>query len=334
MNRRTFFIKTVLLLFLMASGLSDIFGQSRKYSTQVVLENLKKEFPDFVKEQENIESTITEYSYKNAVENNVINIPLVFHVLAKKDGSVPGKEQIAKQIEILNQAFGVFTPEDKDVPNEEVKRYLESGGNPGIQFYLGSSELVSSGIKIVNTDRDVWGIKNEIQDSKAGGSAPETPEKFINIWIAELGDSNAGFAYMPGSPKHLDGIIIDPDYLWAETREDKSPYSQGKTLVHLMGTYLGLYELWNETTPCEDDKVFDTPLHDYPSDVVSTEKNHRQICFCLGSPVAMYMNFMDNTRDHQLSLFTKGQITRMRAVLSQEGPRGKLNNDIKNQIRK
>lgn len=332
MNNRTFCIKLLFFVFLATSS-NEAFGQSRKYSTQVVLENLKKEYPEFVKDQEVIENTITEYSHRNTAENNTINVPLVFHILAKKDGLVPGKEQISKQIDVLNKAFGAFIPTDREVPNEEVKRYLESAGNPGIQFYLGSSDLVSSGIKVINTDKEVWGIKNEIQDSKSGGSAPETPERIINIWVAELGDSNAGFAYMPGSPKHLDGIIIDPDYLLSEASPEKSYYGEGKTLVHLMGTYLGLYELWNETSPCEDDKVFDTPLHDYPSDVVSTEKNHRQICFCLGSPVAMYMNFMDNTRDQQLSMFTKGQINRMRAILSEEGPRGKLNS-IKNQIRK
>lgn len=147
----------------------------------------------------------------------------------------------------------------------------------------------------------------------------------INIWVAELDSGNAGYAHLPGAPSGIDGIVIDPDFFGNEEGTAKAPYTQGKTLVHLMGTYLGLYELWNENEPCKDDLVEDTPLHDGPTSIaVRSDKNSRFVCFCPGTPTAMYMNFMDNSDDSQLSLFTEGQKKRMRAVLTSGGLRNGL----------
>src|SRR5690606_29230296 len=107
----------------------------------------------------------------------------------------------------------------------------------------------------------------------------------------------------PGmTSKEKDGVVVHPSWIgW----KDKS---QGKTLLHEIGHYLGLYHLWGTSQSCmSDDFVEDTPLQainytgcpDYPQ--VSCES------------VNMHMNYMDYVDDSCMHLFTQGQISRMLA---------------------
>ena len=94
----------------------------------------------------------------------------------------------------------------------------------------------------------------------------------------------------------------------------------GKTLTHLVGSYLGLTELWGKGR-CQDDRVADTPVHNAP--------NHRcpgkgHLTFCEKGAYEMTMNFMDNTYDQCMYMFTNGQALRMQAVLSPDRPRSLL----------
>jgi hypothetical protein len=57
-----------------------------------------------------------------------------------------------------------------------------------------------------------------------------------------------------------------------------------RTLTHLMGNYLNLYDLWNESQPCADDYVDDTPIHNAPN---GRFWQYRHVSTCDGSPVEM-----------------------------------------------
>lgn len=128
---------------------------------------------------------------------------------------------------------------------------------------------------------------------------------------------------MPGGPEETDGIVIDYQF-FGTIGTSREPYNDGKTLTHLVGSYLGLYELWNEERPCWDDYVNDTPIHNAPNYGPTNEYKH--VSTCPGNPVEMSMNFMDNSDDEYLYLFTAGQMMRIHAVLTKGGPRHKLTN--------
>ena len=147
------------------------------------------------------------------------------------------------------------------------------------------------------------------------------PDNYLNIWIVDLPDREAGYAQMPWSPQKSDGIVVNRK-LFEPSGNSFNSYNQGKTLVHLVGSYLGLYELWNEDKRCVDDRVFDTPIHNAPNYGGNTE--YRHISLCSGNPVEQTMNFMDATDDNNMYLFTKGQMLRVVAMLSEGGPRNKL----------
>lgn len=287
----------------------------RRYNTQQVLKEAKKQYPEYTARLDSLERDIAALLVSD--QDKAIQIPVVFHLMSG-DGKTPNAEQVKKQLAILNAHFGTYTGKNtgKLPPNAIVAQYAHFGSNLGISFYIPQKVQDIEGVHIVKTDIKQWSPDGQLQDPKRGGVAPVDPEHVINIWVGELGKFNAGYAHLPGAPLHIDGIVIDPDYFGTNNGAAQAPYNGGKTLVHLMGSYLGLYELWNNYNPCEDDRVADTPIHNAPTESISSEKNARYITLCNGMVHAMYMNFMDNTDDELLTLFTPGQKSRMRAVLA------------------
>lgn len=322
-HSRSVMFRFICLLLIIHTGAIAQDRIFRHINTQVVRTTTSKKYPDYSKALDQLDDRLKPLLTK-VNDKQVYLLPVTFHILVADGQKMPDQNMVQAQIDILNQHFGRYSPITIDYPNEEVAKYATMGADVGIQFVLTPTTNSPTGIELVKTERKSWDLSNQIQDPKQGGVAPVDPDHMINIWIGELADNNAGYAHMPGAPAEIDGIVIDPDFFGNEKGTAKSPYAQGKTLVHLMGTYLGLNELWDEQNPCKDDGVADTPLHSGPTVLLSTDKNHRQICFCPGAPLAMYMNFMDNTDDAQLILFTPGQRDRMRAVLSAEGLRPTL----------
>ncbi|HEV7381342.1 MAG TPA: M43 family zinc metalloprotease [Dyadobacter sp.] len=323
-TRKIILLGTLLIL----SNLSTSSAQERIYrhfNTQDARQAAFKEFPEYADNLVSVENSISNYASRGD-DGRVFHLPVVFHFLGTDSQKKPDENQVRFQLEVLNKYFGSYTaPESKEFSNPDIEKFTSLGVGTGIQFYLGQIPGATGGINSLTVERKNWGISNEIQNSKKnGGVAAADPAKTINIWVGELDGHNAGYALSPGAPASIDGIVIDPDFFGNEKGTAKAPYTQGKTLVHLMGSYLGLYELWNEKEPCKDDLVEDTPLHDGPSVTIPTEKNARYVCFCPGTPTAMYMNFMDNTDDAFLSLFTEGQKKRMRTVLLSDDLRSGL----------
>jgi len=323
--------KSILICsFLLFSSSPFIFAQRpfRHFNTQQLRQFVIKENPSYKENLVVMENSISNLASRGD-NGGLLRIPIIFHIVGAKGQLVPDEGQINFQLEVLNKAFGNYSPETMEYPNADVEKFISSGASIGIEFYLPSkigeiTGVLKPSINAITVDRNSWGLFNEIQDPQKGGQAAIEPDKIINVWVGQLVDDNAGYAYLPGTPGSIDGIVIDQDFFGNEKGTAKIPYDQGKTLVHLMGTYLGLYDLWNEEEPCKDDLVEDTPLHDGPSISVATDKNSRVVCFCPGTPTAMFMNFMDNTDDAQLSMFTEGQKKRMRAVLLSDGLRNGL----------
>jgi hypothetical protein len=88
-----------------------------------------------------------------------------------------------------------------------------------------------------------------------------------------------------------------------------------------MGSYLNLHELWNETEPCGDDFVDDTPVHNAPN---FGKGNYKHVSACGDNPIEMTMNLMDSGSDSSMYMFTWGQAMRMQATLAEGGPRNSL----------
>jgi hypothetical protein len=203
------------------------------------------------------------------------------------------------------------------------------GVDCNISFCVPQDVPGHNGINFYTTAQQTWIADDKMKKTSTGGADAIDPQYFINVWVVDLAEINAaGYAQMPGGIVTTDGIVIDKDYLLDDAAlASGNLYGAGKTLAHLVANYLGVYELWNEKKPCKDDKVKDTPLHSFPNFVVNIPVGSNHISLCDDGPTMMYMNLMDNTDDEKLVLFTEGQKTRMKAVLSSTGQRGSLANE-------
>jgi Pregnancy-associated plasma protein-A/Secretion system C-terminal sorting domain len=253
-------------------------------------------------------------------------IPVVVHVLYTPSGSnIPTDSDIDKQLEIVNKDFrqtAKISKHKADTAEGFANKYAM---DMKIKFCLAKKDPSgnnTTGIirKASTTLR--WIANDNMKTDANGGSTAWNTEKYLNIWIVNMPDTISGYAQMPSGPTSTDGIVIDARYFGKKSGSNKAtPYKEGKTLTHLLGSYLNLYELWSETQYCGDDGVDDTPIHNAPN---LSCPGYRHISTCDGNPIEMTMNFMDNTNDACMYMFTYGQSRRMQACLVEGGIRYKL----------
>lgn len=314
-NQRKFTLGVLLCSFVFALQAQEF----RQYGTQKVQERLLKANPSMAEQLETMEAFIEEYEMIAPQRNEgIYRIPVVFHLV----GVDVNRGTIEAQLDLLNEYFSVLNAETLFWA-DLAEGYKERRSNLAVQFCLASTGPIgeqTSGIVHKSASVEHWTLDDQIKDARAGGSAAWPTAQYLNIWVGNLADQKAGYAQMPNGPKLTDGIVIDARYL-GQTESNPESYNGGKTLVHLMGSYLGLYELWNDENPCQDDFVADTPMHNAPNyDCAGA----RHISSCAGNKTEMTMNFMDASKDDCLIMFTQGQVKRMHAVLSKDGPRGRL----------
>ncbi len=132
---------------------------------------------------------------------------------------------------------------------------------------------------------------------------------------------NLGFGQFPGGSPNTDGVVMGAQYFGSSDKGTgfylSAPYDKGRTTTHEVGHYLNLRHIWGDG-PCGfDDLVADTPASNGPSGGCSTQKTS-----CNSKD--MVENYMDYSDDACMSLFTRGQKERMRAVLENGGPRSGL----------
>ena len=293
----------------------------RHFKTQEAIEMVKKSNPEYSKKLEEIDKAIEGFV---ANDDQSLQIPIVFHIISSPDSPVLDEEQVKSQLETLNKYFLKYNNELTEYPTKEVEKFYQQGVDIGLSFCVPTKINDVAGINFIKTDTKIWGTHNDVKDPEKGGFAPIDPDHIINVWVCSLDGLNAGYALLPSADKSIDGIVIDFKFFGNEKGTAKAPFTEGKTLVHLIGNYLGLYDLWNDYYYCTDDKVADTPIHSGPNDIIVIEKENRHISMCQNELLDMYMNFMDNTNDSLLTLFTKGQKNRIWAMLSEKGPRATM----------
>ncbi|MEO5602847.1 MAG: M43 family zinc metalloprotease [Cyclobacteriaceae bacterium] len=255
----------------------------------------------------------------------IITIPIVFHIIhngeAVGTGTNLSQAQITSQIAVVNEDFRRMagTPGFNDNP---------SGADVELEFCLSKfdnngKEMTEPGIHRVRGSQTSWS-RNQIE----GVLKPSTywdPNQFYNVWTLDFSSEDdllLGYAQFPdqsglpglnerGGPASTDGVVIRYNVCGSADKGDfpvlQAPHNKGRTLVHETGHWLGLRHIWGDG-PCAEDFVSDTPDADGPNRGCPVGR-----VSCGG--VNMVQNYMDYTDDACMNIFTKGQKTRMLAVM-------------------
>jgi hypothetical protein len=256
---------------------------------------------DYFEESMEVLSDQNQHSINDfsSVQRSSIVVPVVFHIVWSTDDVNISDELILAQLDALNRDFNAQNQDLDQVPAE----FRNSISSTGISFCLASetpSGLSTNGIVRIHTNIENIGVKDNLFFSSMGGSDAWNPDQYLNIWVANTGPFLSGYGTYPGqtAPERT-GVVVNATYFGMNGHPK---YGLGRTMVHEVGHYFGLYHVWSNDPFCEeDDGVEDTP------------KQENQHTGCPTHPQAsctdsdMFMNFMDYVDDPCMVMFTAGQ---------------------------
>ncbi len=266
---------------------------------------------------------------------DVYRIPVVVHVIhngeAVGTGTNISTQRIQDQIAVLNEDFRRLPgtpgwnnhPRGADVKIEFVLARRDPNGNP------------TTGI--VRWDRNVYGwsappYTSAYMNSTIKPATQWDPDRYLNIWVADLSGGLLGYAQFPdlsgllGMPgdasmgsctqaANTDGVVILYSSFGSALKPGGTgmtpPYHLGRTTTHEVGHWLGLRHTWGDGDCSVDDFCDDTPLCNGPHYGCTAHP----VPACITGQRRMIENYMDYSDDGCMNIFTIDQAVRMRIVL-------------------
>jgi hypothetical protein len=252
------------------------------------------------------------------VAAKLVTIPVVVHIVHRTAEENISDAQVQSQIKALNRDYRAKNADKRKVPADW--RGLVTDAN--IQFALASED--PSGKKttgITRTETKVASFRPDdgVKAKKTGGVDPWPTDRYLNLWVCNLGEGLLGYAQFPGGPAARDGVVILYTAFGTQGTA-KAPYDKGRTATHEVGHFFNLRHIWGDRNDCTgNDFVADTP----PAQQANFGKPAFPHITCNNGPDGdMFMNYMDYVDDDAMVMFSTGQVARMNATLA--GPRKKL----------
>ncbi len=308
----TIFLTTLIIL------LSFSVYSQRTCGTTVYLNHQQSQNP-LLKQQMKIQEKVIQEWIDNSKKSNeeIVYIPVIFHVLYNNSTTNINDQQIYSQIDILNDDYSRNNADSINTP----AMFDSLAADIRIQFCVSHQTPDgdwTNGITRTSTTKSTFELSSDEAkfDSKGGIDAWDT-EKYLNIWIVpeivEGGMTNIlGYAQMPGGSAATDGVVVGYNYI-GNIGTVSSPFDKGRTLTHEIGHYFSLYHIWGDDfNACTgSDFVDDTP--NQASNNFGCPTHPHASCSNNGD---MFQNYMDYTDDDCMNLFTIGQKDRMLAALN------------------
>ena len=264
--------------------------------------------PQFFANQQSIEESTARFvaNYDRTVSERVVaTIPVVVHVVYKTTAEKISQAQIQSQIDILNADFRKLNADRTLIPTN----FASVASDCEVNFVL--SQVI---YKL--TTKTSFSTNDGVKKSAQGGDDPVSPSTKLNIWSCTIGGGILGYAQFPGGSAATDGVVI-LNTAFGSTGTAAAPYNKGRTATHEVGHWLNLRHIWGDAT-CGSDLVTDTPTHNTANYGCPASGKKST---CTGTPVLMWMNYMDYTNDACMYMFSAGQKARMQATLATGGTR-------------
>lgn len=257
-----------------------------------------------------------------AIQNEDTNeehaIPVVFYIPETDAENVAKK--IVNLIDNVNSLINTIHIEKFDKNIDSVTLYSKLAAPLDINFCLAKlNENQGKAIQSIKYSRTILtSYQQDFLSEEFGGISPKITENVINVYVLQIEGNIAGYASQPWIDSDKKILVFNLRLL-EKIDSNKDVVVQ---FAHLLGTFLGLNELWTADGLCKDDDVDDTPIHNAPNTEVYKSHHHST---CNGFPYAMTMNIMDNSQD--AFMFTIGQKKRIHAFLGVTGPLSGLSNN-------
>jgi hypothetical protein len=318
-------MKKIILSLAFVHFFGIMFSQ-RHCATMGNLDRLKSIDPDIEQRMLDIELQTQSYieQEKTARINNnlneiavVRNIPVVVHVLYNTTAQNISDAQIQSQIAILNNDFRRLNADKINTPTT----FTAVAADAEINFCLASvspTGAATNGITRTFTSKASFAADDKMKSSSTGGVSPWPTDKYLNIWVCNLGGGLLGYAQFPGGSAATDGVVVGYNY-FGNTGVVTAPFNKGRTATHEVGHWLNLRHIWGDAT-CGSDNVTDTPTHNTSNYGCPS---HPKSNSC-GTSAEMFMNYMDYTDDGCMNMFTLGQKSRMQALFATGGQKASL----------
>ena len=272
-----------------------------------VLEDQIAQDPQLGQRMQELERFTKEASQNenSRIVNGVLEIPVVFNVIYRTSAENISLAQLQSQVDALNEDFQARNADYNTANNP----YSSVRANIGYRFVLDQVFRKS-------TTKTSWGTNDACKKTTQGGLNPTSSTTKLNMWICTIGGGILGYAQFPGGSSATDGVVMDSKYT-GRTGTATAPFNLGRTATHEVGHWMNLRHIWGDAA-CGSDLVSDTPTHNAANGGVPAV-GHRSTCS--GTPLEMYMNYMDYTDDRGMYMFSLGQKSRMDAVFASGGPR-------------
>lgn len=299
---------------------TSVFAQSesqparRTCGTMENLEYLKQQNPNLEAEMQAYNAQLDQWIAANAnVERNsnaVITIPIVFHILYNTAAENLSDADIQSQLVAMNADFMGLNADTSKIPSVFKKDF----GAPKIQFCMAQRTpdgKPTNGIVRKSTTKTSFTTNNDAKFTSRGGDDAWDTKRYYNIWIGDLGSTLLGYAEFPtGTATNTFGYV--GHYKYTGTINSSKPFHLGRTTTHEIGHCFNLRHIWGDAN-CGNDQVSDTPTQQAASSGCPTFPT----VTCSNGPNGnMFMNYMDYSDDACMFMFSKGQTTRMLAVVN------------------
>lgn len=280
--------------------------------------------PAFKQQNEAFEDRLQSHikrQLKKSAQNEIVTIPVVFHVLYNDYESNVTESKLTSQIDVLNEDY---RGKNGDITNDWVE-----AADAKIRFSLSNVDINGNyfnGITRTATNINVFEYQTDslFLDEKGG---KDIWPGYLNIYVCDLGadlGGPIGYSSLPGYDAYIDAPVLDYNVTGLGY-----PYlafnNLGRTATHEVGHWLNLQHLWG---PSEDESEYDCFNQD--DGVDDTPFSLKPYFGCLtGSSCDsedMADNFMDYHNDDCMNFFTKGQVERMHASIDLAPSRNFLKN--------